>query len=164
MTGASVSDISMEQDGLFEGVDNAARFSPLARSLRDSITLKLGIRMCAAFNAGGLFALVGYVWLLVGPDRLGVNMDLFVPMVAAFTLGLIFAGLATLAWFGSLQQMAQAGAIAMDEDGPADVRQCEPYRRGFNLQFWTTSLVVGSYAAFMGGLAGLPMFFRSFGG
>ena len=158
-----MSQISMEPSAIFDAPDNESRFAPLALSLRDSITLKIAIRMCAAFNAGGLFALVGYVGMLVGPESIGVNVELFVPMVAAFTLGMIFAAMATLLWFRALQEMAQAGAIAMDEDGPEDVRRSEPYRRGFNFQFWTTSLVVCSYAAFVGGLGGLPMFFSATG-
>ena len=131
------------------------------RKIRDHITLLDGIRFCAAFNAGGLVALVGYAGLLVGLDRLGLSIVVFYPMVATFTFGLLFAGVATTSWFASRHYMTDA--VANRHVEPTVSPTAASISRALRLQSITTNFVAASYVTFVVALAGLPMLLNGFG-
>ena len=140
---------SLETNSGHHETGSHARFEPLLRKLRDSLTLMDGIRFCAAFNGGGLIGLVGYVGFLVGLENLGISRAIFIPMVATFSFGLLFAGLATTVWFASRHHMAHAGALVIEGAVEKEVREIKSFRRAGRLQGWTTSLVAASYVTFL---------------
>ena len=145
--------------GLSEISSSSTTYRSFFGRVRDHFTLLAGIRFCAAFNAGGLIALLGYGALLVGLDRLGVSIVVFIPMVATFAFGLLLAGAATTAWFASRHYMAHAGLLPAPPRRP-DEAPAEPaaaMSRAARFQFVTTHFVAASYLTFVAGLAGVPI-------
>ncbi len=131
------------------------------RRIKDHLTLLAGIRFCAVFNAGALIALIGYGGLMVGLDRLGISIVVYIPMVATFAFGLLLSGVATTTWFASRHHMAHAGVIPAVGGTPAMPEaasdSASAFQRAVRLQSLTTNFVAASYVTFIAGLAGLPM-------